>query len=347
MGVRMLGFRWARALAVALLAAAAPGCGDAETAPVDDGYGFELEGDLDPYEVSVTVDAVPPGYEDTRCITVNVGNDDAVHVRRFRGTLTDGSHHMIAYRSTATEEDLVPSPCFGFSGLLSDDHPVFIAQQHEASLPFPTDGGVPVALTIAPRQMLRLELHYINTTAAPLDVNGALFIDTIPMDRPVIESDLAFWGTTNLNGGSTPPSEYIPAGGKGDTGVIFQRALPDTKSFAVTTHQHQLGTRMRVWPAVLDHVEEALAADVTVADNGNWADPPLVALDPPIIYPASGGTFSDSGLAYRCEWNNPTPSDVYWGEGFNDEMCFLWHYYYPSQGFQVCMAGLCLDSDEF
>ena len=31
---------------------------------------------------------------------------------------------------------------------------------------------------------------------------------------------------------------------------------------------------------------------------------------------------------------------VSFGESFNDEMCFLWHYYYPSQGFQVCSYAM-------
>jgi hypothetical protein len=32
---------------------------------------------------------------------------------------------------------------------------------------------------------------------------------------------------------------------------------------------------------------------------------------------------------------------VKFGESFNDEMCFLWQYYYPSQGFQLCVDGFC------
>jgi hypothetical protein len=46
-----------------------------------------------------------------------------------------------------------------------------------------------------------------------------------------------------------------------------------------------------------------------------------------------------NGLSYQCEWNNATDDVVEFGEGVNDEMCFLWAYYYPSVGvgFDVCM----------
>ena len=78
-------------------------------------------------------------------------------------------------------------------------------------------------------------------------------------------------------------------------------------------------------------------AKVQVADGKNWADPPLEILSPPLDFPTNGGNvFSTKGLAYECKWNNTTPNTVTFGENFNDEMCFLWQYYFPSQGFQVC-----------
>ena len=67
-------------------------------------------------------------------------------------------------------------------------------------------------------------------------------------------------------------------------------------------------------------------------------DPPLNLLSPPIEFPADGSKL----ITYDCHWENTTTNEVKFGESFNDEMCFLWHYYYPSQGFQVCMDRACL-----
>ncbi len=86
--------------------------------------------------------------------------------------------------------------------------------------------------------MVKLEMHYINTGKFPLSVMGKISFDTVPLSTMVTKSDLAFWGTTQIN---------IPPNSAGDTGVLFQRALAGTKTFALTTHQHQLGTEMLVW----------------------------------------------------------------------------------------------------
>ena len=72
--------------------------------------------------------------------------------------------------------------------------------------------------------------------------------------------------------------------------------------------------------------------------------PPLVELTPPIEFPALDprAPLSDRGLSYRCEYDNNTPIEVGFGESAaTDEMCFLWHYYYPSQGLHYCLDGEC------
>jgi hypothetical protein len=271
-----------------------------------------------------------PGFEDTQCITVSLKNAEGAFVRRFRADLGSGSHHLIAYKSNAMSESTTPKPCQGFSGLLSGEHPIFIAQQEKSELVFPSDeNGVPVALEIAANQMVRLELHLINTGSAPMDVTGKLYADTVPLSTKVVKSDLAFWGTQQIN---------IPANSAWDTGVKYQKALADTKTFALTTHQHQLGTRMRVW-----YANDASDINGTpVADGQNWSDPALELFTPALDFPDSGdGKKSSKGLAFKCEWKNTTPANVHFGEGFNDEMCFLWQYYYPSKGFQLCVDGFC------
>ena len=270
------------------------------------------------------------GQEYTQCITVNLKNAEGAFVRRFRADLGTGSHHMIVYKSNASAESPVAEDCQGFSGLLSGEHPIFIAQQAKAELNFPSDeNGVPVALEIAANQMVRLELHFINTNAQPLDVSAKLFVDTVPLTTTVVKSDLAFWGTQQIN---------IPANSLGDTGVRYQKALANTKTFALTTHQHHLGTAMKVWYAAgINDPNQKL-----VADGKNWSDPPLELFSPALDFPDNGnGKVSSMGLAYQCLWKNTTATDVKFGEGFNDEMCFLWQYYYPSQGFQLCVDGLC------
>jgi hypothetical protein len=285
--------------------------------------GFDPGGTVTTIATTMMLLAVPSGTEDTKCIVRRLGNAEAVYVRRFYTTLEQGSHHMILYTSSETTEQLTPKSCAGFSGLFQGDHAVFIAQQKESELLFPSDDqGTPVALRIEANQMMRIELHHFNTTDGPLDISGEINLDTIPTTTKVTESDLAFWGTTNIK---------IPAHGTFSTGVKFQAALPGTKTFALTTHQHHYGTRMQVW-----HGTGPNDLSSQVADETNWADPKLDLFSPPLEH-ASG-----TGFAYQCDWKNTSDSTVTFGESINDEMCFLWHYYYPSKGFQLCVDGACL-----
>ena len=279
---------------------------------------------------SMSPDTVQPGKENTQCVTVNLNNPEGAYVRRVRADLSAGSHHMVVYISNKTVEEPTPKDCQPFNGILNGEHPIFIAQQPQAKLEFPSDeNGTPVGFEIPPHQMVKIEMHYIDTGKFPLDVMGKVSLDTVPLSTKVVKSDLAFWGTTQIN---------IPANAAGDTGVLYQHALAGTTTFALTTHQHRLGTEMRVWYA-------GSASDpnkMMVADGKSWSDPPLELFATPLDFPTNGGsTLSTKGLAFQCKWNNTTPSDVVFGEGFNDEMCFIWQYYYPSQGFQLCVNGFC------
>lgn len=269
--------------------------------------------------------AVQPGTENTQCVVVGLHNAEGAYVRRFRAELGEGSHHMIVYVSNATQEDPTPKDCNSFAGVIKGEHPIFIAQQAHADLEFPTDEtGTPVGFEIKPSQMVRIEMHYIDATAAPIDVTGKIFLDTVPLSTKVTKSDLAFWGTQQID---IPPNQSFA------TGVKFQKALDGTKLFALTTHQHQLGTEMLVW-----YAKDKSDTSHQIADGKNWADPPLELFSPSLAFPGPNG---ETGLTFQCKWNNNTPNQVGFGEGFNDEMCFLWHYYYPSQGFHVCFDNFC------
>ena len=61
-----------------------------------------------------------------------------------------------------------------------------------------------------------------------------------------------------------------------------------------------------------------------------WNEPKTVYADPTFSVPSGGG------FRFSCEWNNTTDRQVRFGESANQEMCFFWAYYYPSQGAKVC-----------
>lgn len=254
---------------------------------------------------------IQSGEESVQCVVVALNNPEPVRVRRFRTKLADGSHHMIVYTTTEAPTS-TPFPCQSFA--VEGGSAIFIAQQPESELTLPIDAsGLPVALDLTANQLLKLEVHYINATGAPLDVSGLIELDVLPVGVNALPSSFLFQGAFDV--------PEIPPFGEADTGVRFDQGIPGTKVFALTTHQHQLGTRMRVW-----HADNVNDLSTPIADSTSWHDPPLELFDPPLDFPLDGS----KGFAYQCHWENPTSQSVHGGLGANDEMCFFWSYYYPS-----------------
>lgn len=264
------------------------------------------------FSASVGPLTIQTGQEITYCITLRLPNTEAVFVPRMTAVLAPGSHHLVVYRSQATSENLTPTPCTAFAGVLGGNAvPMMIAQKLNEDLTFPQG----VALKFAAGQMVELEAHYINATAAPIQGLGTVSFDSLPVTTPnVVESDFAFFGTFNV---------AIAPNSTGSVGPLFVTGITGTHGFAVTTHQHRLGTRFRIWAAQ----NATDTAHAPIADTTDWANAPLYHVNPEMAF---DGT---NGVAYQCEWNNTTSQLVTFGESALQEMCFMWMYYYPSHGF--------------
>lgn len=256
-----------------------------------------------------------PGEEITLCREVRLGNVDPMLIRRIRVSIPSGSHHVIVYRSRAAAEQPEPTPCMGLSGILQGTAPMFIAQQRESGIDFP-DG---VGLEIAANQMIRLEEHFVNATAAPLTANARVTFELAPREG-LTAADMMFWGTQNIN---VAPRAM-------GTAQYFRPALPGVNVFGLTSHTHQFGVR-----ATIEVATALTGPGREVHRSTTWDEPPLTRFAPPLTF-AEG-----EGLRLVCSYNNTTSQTLRFGESYFQEMCFLWAYYYPSQGFHVCFDGLC------
>ena len=261
---------------------------------------------------------VPAGVEKTVCITKRLGNTEDLAITGYTASLAPGSHHLILYTTKDTEENLTPTPCRPFIGLASADAvPLVLVNERKMQWAFPSG----VAVEVAANQMLRIEAHYINTTASDLTGVGAVsFQGTPKASAPsYVPANFLFWGTTNIN---------IPPGSTYSTGPMFQVGTAGTHLVSISTHQHSLGTGIRVW-------ESAHAGDMgrSIANDLDWSNPAWSLLSPPIDF---DGT---NGLTYQCEWNNTTKWTITFGESALDEMCFVGGYYYPGHGFDLKISG--------
>jgi hypothetical protein len=263
---------------------------------------------------------VAAGEETTLCIEKRLTTTEDMLVTRMVADLSPGSHHLIVYQSTGTTEQLTPFACQPFEGLVASTAvPLMLVGEEHVDYGFPTGVGI----TVPAGQMIRVEAHYINTTSAAIQGMGSVQLEGVPLAAAgsFIEANFGFWGTLDIN---------IPANSTYSTPVKFQTAIAGTTAFAVSSHQHHLGTEVKVWMS-------ANASDMSdpILDETNWAAPTLEQLTPPLMF---NGT---NGLSYQCSWDNTTSSPVSFGESATDEMCFVALYYYPSHGFDKCFDGTC------
>jgi len=317
------------------LALAAAACGtDGSGGSGDDEGPPPLTGDL--YAVRWGPITVAAGVEATKCVTVRLSNTTAIKVHQLRNLLSQGSHHLIVYRDDMdTTERATPYDCQPFTGALNLSGmvaPVMITQKAEDALTLPDR----VAYTFAPNQMVRIEMHYINSTDVPIEVSATSELYAVPEAAIDHEANILFIGTPDIN---------IPAGASVDVHAYFtpSRAsldLSGAKFFAITGHTHQYGRSVTVGTST---ARTGTPTSVYAPSTFDWSEPETAVHAPAFTMPEG----LQAGFDIKCSYRNTSAQAVRFGESANDEMCFFWAYYYPSKGSHVCVntsyLGVSLD----
>lgn len=291
----------------------------------------------DKYALSYGPITVQPGQEDTQCMKLRLSNTGAIKVHQMRNILSSGSHHLIVYKDDdpASVESTTPYPCTPFTGALNLSGmvaPVMITQKAEDALTLPDR----VAYTFAPNQMIRIEMHFINSTDAPLEVSATSEFYAVPESEIDHEANILFIGTPDID---------IPAGAMMDVQTYFtpSRAsldLAGAKFFAITGHTHKHGLNVTVSTSTS---VGGPRTSVYAPAPFEWSEPETTVHRPEFSVPDG----LQAGFDIKCSYHNTSNERVGFGESANDEMCFFWAYYYPSKGSHVCVhtkfMGLDLD----
>jgi hypothetical protein len=283
-------------------------------------------------QISIGPFQIDSGQEIVKCSIVKVPFDTATDVVRIHSMLAPGSHHLILYRSMETAER-APFDCSSFDGVFNGEAPIFIAESASSDMELPTG----VAYHFTANQFVRLEAHYINSTQASITAQGNFYLVPGKSGVSYQPADMMMCGSVGalacqLGGGLQPgDSNYrLPVGLYNGTGVNVRGPsmnvdLTQLKIFAFTSHEHHRGTNVTIW--------RATSHDITNAEklysNDSWSNPPLKVLpDNQLLQFAPG-----EGFAWQCSYDTSMDSqNVCFGESANDEMCFIWAYYYPSIG---------------
>ena len=243
------------------------------------GDGPPLSGDK--YSLTWGPVNVQPGVEDTQCIWMKLGNDAEIKVHQLHDVLSTSSHHLIVYKDDMdTTEQLTPTPCQPFTGALNTTgkiSPIAITQKHDDEITLP-DG---VAYTFAPHQMVKLEMHYINSGDQAADAQAS--VDIYAADPTTIhdEAALLFTGSPDID---------IPAHQTATLHQFFTVPsyldLSQSHIFAITGHEHHLGTGVQL------SVAPSKTGPMTEIYNPmpfQWAEPATANFATPFSIPVGGG----------------------------------------------------------
>lgn len=269
--------------------------------------------------VSFPDTVVGPGVEKTECVVLRLGNAAPAHIGSLHNVLGEGSHHLIVYRVNDTVEQPTPFPCKPFTDTLdpAKGSPLMVTQKKDDVLQLPPG----VAYSIDANQMIRLEMHYINPSSTEKTVSAKSTLVPISEDDFRDEAGFLFIGNPDIK---LPPKSETKLGPS-----FFQipQELSGVKFFAMTGHEHQLGTNVQVAMSTTDTDPGQMIYDVP---GWTWSEPKTEVFSAPFTVPDNGG------FTFTCTWNNTTDTQVRFGESANAEMCFFWAYYYPNKGARVC-----------
>jgi len=282
-----------------------------------------LSGDV--YSLTWGPISTNPTDEDTRCITVRLNNDTPIKVHQLHNLLATTSHHLIIYKDDdpAAVENTTPTHCTGFTGALNPSGniaPLVITQKDDDEVTLP-DG---VGYTLAAHQMIKFELHYINTTDSAADATAT--VNFLAADPATItnEAGVLFSGSLDIDVKGNQQStlhQFL-------TLPTADLDMSASKIFAITGHTHKFGTHVTVGTAA------SRTDTVTSVYNPSpfsWSEPLTTTYSTPFSIPSGGG------FDFQCDWTNTSATDVGFGESAKDEMCFFWVYYYPVQSPKVCV----------
>jgi hypothetical protein len=291
------------------LTVAAAACGD-DSAQADSDAGSKQPAKPASYRIHIEVPDVPPGTEGTKCVKVRLGNKSDIKVGRVHNQLFGQSHHFIVSSVTDLSEDEEGlTDCRPFSAPLTGA-PLTVTQKHDEEITLPD--GVGYALNA--RQLMHLELHYINTTDETADVRAESELFALDDDDDIKEAGFLIGGTMDI---SIPPRSNKSTG---DIFIELPEVLDDAKYYAVTGHTHRFGKNVSISTAP-NHDAEGMP--IYELSNFDWSAPEVKYFDPPLQVPAGGG------FRVNCAWDNPTDDTIKYGESALTEMCFFWAYYYP------------------
>ena len=271
----------------------------------------EVPEDTLAFEVQSSPFTLQPGEETTKCYYFTTPNTEAVPVAKWVSEMTPGSHHMIMFRTiqgTQPPDGTIDENCGGAA------IPVYGTQIPHEEVAFPKDdgNGRPIAQLIPARSQHFFQMHYFNSTDAPLTTQVSIKAYTLPAE---IAQNLAY---TRADIFATYNADIrIPPGATNHV-VSATCDVVDGKFFSLSTHAHKQAIATRI-----------AENGQTVFTSNDWEHPGNAAFAGPQFY-----TFASGKLTWECTYNNTGTNagrTITDGDSAKtDEMCMATGYFFPA-----------------
>ncbi len=266
----------------------------------------------------ITVDApaftLQPGEEKLYCYYTTLPTTEPTGFSRITSSMTPGSHHMIVFEARQPKRpDGTFEECTGF-GIESPDGGIpdipawlYASQEPEQHLDMPE--GVGLASIAA--QPILINMHYVNTTDAPIEAHVHVELEPIARGAAYTEAHTYFTFATEID---------VPAGATGSAGGSCD-VSPDAKFIELSTHSHRYTTSA--------HVTDGTTP---VLETLDWEHATVNRWDAPYF------SFQSGKLDYRCDYDNTTSAPLTMGESaVSNEMCMAVGVFFPATNDVLCL----------
>jgi hypothetical protein len=245
---------------------------------------------------------VAAGKEVHVCHEFVLPGDGALEIGRMEHLYPAGGHHVLAYRSK-TPPAGVSADAFDCGNVAG---PLFYTTQQETeSTAFPAGVGV----KFAKGEVVRLELHYLNTTSEEAEPEAKLNL-WFAEEKLTTEAGSFFMYDRDI---------AIPAHGKATTKMHCEIPV-DISINSILPHVHVRGTAERVYIS-----GKGLDQPKLIVSSKGYGDLETRSFkDAPIVVKAG------QALDYECDYQNDSDQGVVEGPSKTDnEMCMVLGDYYP------------------
>jgi hypothetical protein len=269
---------------------------------------------------------IPAGQELLECQYVAMPSDRGViAVNSAESHYTPGSHHLLAYRTdlTALPTDHVGVwNCNDGAWFMHDKGSYYEAQQPDSHRELPPG----VAHEFQPGEVVLMQSHYVNTTAANINAHVTLTLHTMDIKKVTAEAGTILFSNVNIS--LAPHSK---------SRVTMTCTLPqDFHPAELWSHMHQ---RAANFVATTNDASATTALGGMLYAEPDWSEPQ------PRIYPYEPAITIKSGstITFSCDFDNDTDKTITYGDSAQtNEMCIFHGMYWPRMpaAAESCRGGM-------